>query len=431
MSLYRPKQHQKPLVVCIGFLGSQPRHIDKYAQAMSSITVNLEPLELIDDSKQNTTQQESYNNNSNNIHENIAHLAITTPDIIQYIPPLTSVLSLQSVKESSRNLAQKVTTAMNTVSPVSPIKQRTVSRTLPQPMTITPEHIFKDTDHYFPRKIMFFCLSNNGAFGYANMLYTMKNEMPDTFLQLSSQTSGIIWDSSPSYPSTQLFQRGFTSAFGTLLGLPPNPTYPIISPIIAYIRDYLFQQPDYITAQDQLVNTLDYLIPYHAPQLYLITSQDDMVLPHETRSFIEKRSQRVEHFFHSTLNNDFAKLHEYVHPFTSKLMSIPFTVTDTKSANALSNEQNNAAVNALHTASNFASNQQDHEDVEWNTNVVTQHQCRMIYQHIMNDYIAPYWQNKKHLEAFFPIAKQQQHREQDGKEVLRQPSTPIDRKSVV
>ena len=124
------------------------------------------------------------------------------------------------------------------------------------------------------------------------------------------------------------------------------------------------------------------------PQLYLITSQGDMVLPHETRSVIEKRSQRVEHFFHSTLNNDFAKLHEYVHPFTSKLMSIPFTVTDTKSANALSNEQNDAAVNALHTASNFASNQQDHEDVEWNTNVVTQHQCRMIYQHIMNEYIA-------------------------------------------
>jgi hypothetical protein len=297
MSKYRPKLPQRPLVVCVGFLGSKPRHVQKYADLLGSIDVNIAPLE----------------------HPN--QKLLTKPDVIQFIPPLDTFISSKNIRNSAKTLGDMIEKEISTPAPLlsqipksvnnlEPKLEQQIETKLETPgksrnflfpwQTIpleTPRSIVNDINNYQPRKVMFLCLSNNGAFGFANMLNYLKREKPKTFKQLNSQTAGVIWDSSPSHPTPDVFERGFVSAVGTLIGRKPQAKDPLLTPLFSGVINYLLQSPAYNQAAKDVTHVLDYCVPYHAPQLYLITEQDDLVLSEDTRKFVKHRSQRVKEFF--------------------------------------------------------------------------------------------------------------------------------------
>lgn len=271
MSNYRPKIPQKPLVVCVGFLGSKPRHIQKYADLFSSIEVNVAPL---------TSETP----------------ILTKPDVVQYIPPLETFLSSAKIKSSAEALGTMIEKQIATPHPIDPPKGKWLFPWQTEPF-YSPAHIVNDLNNYQPRKIVFLCLSNNGAFGYANMLNLLKKEKRQLYHKINSQTSGVIWDSSPSHPTPDVFQRGFVSAVGTLIGRKPQPHDLILTPLFSGVISYLLKSKAYTEAASEVTESLEYSVPYHAPQLYLITEKDDLVLPDATREYVANRAKRVSAFF--------------------------------------------------------------------------------------------------------------------------------------
>eukprot|EP00461_Guttulinopsis_vulgaris_P001984 UN01985 len=166
-------------------------------------------------------------------------------------------------------LLDQVEARLNTPSPVNPPKPRQWRWSKNGPSHIVPEKELLNPNNYLPRKVMFFCLSNNGAFGYANLLNYAKRKDMDLYKKICRQTAGVVWDSSPSIPEVQVFKRGFTSAICSMLGLGTVAHHPVISPVLGGVAEWLLSQPTFRDASERYY-VMNWNMLYHIMHLNFI-----------------------------------------------------------------------------------------------------------------------------------------------------------------
>lgn len=356
MAHFHRKEPQRPLVVCIGFLGSKPRYIQKYADLLTATRVDVAPL---------TSAEPIY----------------TTPEVLQYIPPMETFFHPSKHDQAAGALMQRIAQALATPQPVNPPTKRNW-RWSKEPRHLVPEKILNDPQYYQPRKVMFFCLSNNGAYGYANLLHYTKRTNQALYDQINRQTAGVIWDSSPSLPDLGVFKRGFTSAICSMLGQGTQAEHPIVTPIVENVAGWLLKTKRFKAATEKIQHELQECVPYHAPQLYLVSAADDLVLAADTKTYLTQRAANVKHFFNRFDNVD--KIHNALQsPPTGVAVPAQGAQMD---AIATTTAQVNQLVNAQHTA--------QHADP-------VRHQLNNLYhynfqQHVLPSVDVPLSQNAPH-----------------------------------
>jgi hypothetical protein len=153
-------------------------------------------------------------------------------------------------------------------------------------------HFVRNTGDFAPRPIVFYLLSNNGGFNYANFLSYMSRTDPTAFKQITAATAGVVWDSSPCAPYPELFARGFVSVTRSLAGLSPLPTDPLLTPALECLFRMGMHLPSSSTVMDRINDGLDLHVPVHAPQLFIGSEADTMVLWRDTQAHIERAVAR-------------------------------------------------------------------------------------------------------------------------------------------
>ena len=112
-----------------------------------------------------------------------------------------------------------------------------------------------------------------------------------------AQTTGIVWDSAPCYPSPALFTRGFVSVARGLLGMPPAPEDKNLTPIFMRIFEMYFSLNSRQTMATAVTDALRESVPPHLPQLYMISQADNLVFASETYAYVAEQRARVAELF--------------------------------------------------------------------------------------------------------------------------------------
>ncbi len=171
-------QIQKPLVVVVGFLGAQPRYVKKYADLVASCPLNLHPL--VDPQARSflsphtaagaataaafanvPTTSASHASSAKTTHEHghgsSSHTFTSLPmpphapthaEVLSYLPSTFNILSKNLIEESTRNLHNLIQSHCK----------------------IMPN-----------RPLIFYLLSNNGAYNYAYLLHHLRSKDPNSY----------------------------------------------------------------------------------------------------------------------------------------------------------------------------------------------------------------------------------------------------------
>ena len=241
---------KKPVTVMLGFYGARPRYLKKYADFVRKLKIPSAPRTIVP---------------TETVHS----------EVVTYQPPMANLLSRRCADKSSAELADVVRQAW--VEPFRAAKHADKSAT--------------------PAPLIFYLLSNNGAFNFAKYMDTLRKQHPEDYELVQEHTSGIVFDSCPSDPNLPLMVRGVTSVATASAFKKPVSHHPMLSPVfkaaLAAVLPFHEQHLGEIT--DALHNDL----PRHAALLYLYSQADSLVMAEETRAHAVELAPRQGAAYHA------------------------------------------------------------------------------------------------------------------------------------
>jgi hypothetical protein len=219
----------------LGFFGAKPRYLAKYANFVRKIDIPTGSLSA-------------------------APADVVHSDVHTYQP---SMMNLASARLATRSAADIAAIVKNEwADPFRTAKQAGLAQK--------------------PAPLMFYLLSNNGAFNFSFFLNHLKETNSADFDLIQEHTNGIVFDSCPSDPSPALMSRGCTSVATALAFKKPQSSHPLFSPVIDPLVNFTY--PLNADQWAMLRASLHANIPKSAAGLYLLSDADDLVYAEESKA---------------------------------------------------------------------------------------------------------------------------------------------------
>ncbi len=232
-----------PVTVMLGFFGATPRYLQKYANTVGALDIPVNSA-------------------------GASPVATERSTVVTFQPPMKNLLARPIHMRSTERLAQLVSDTW-----IAPHRAA---------LAASPSAA--------PTPLVFYLLSNNGAWNFAHYLTYLRDTAPADFALLQEHTSGIVFDSAPCDPAPDVMVRGVTTVATAFASKQPKAHASMLSPLLSSF--FSATMPARAHHFSEVTDGLHKLMPAQAAKLFLLSQADDLIYYNDSLAYAREQAAR-------------------------------------------------------------------------------------------------------------------------------------------